>query len=266
MRVRTAYKCRAYPDEAQQAMLSRTFGCVRVVWNRTLAARRTRWRAEGKGTSYAETDRALTAMKRDPDLKFLNEVPAVPLQQALRHQHAAFTAFWEKRARHPRFKSRGSRQSATYTRAAFRMKDGSLYLAKMSAPLRFVWSWRDIDPAAINPTSVTMARDPAGRWFVTFQLDVPDPAPHPSVDQSVGVDLGLTHFAVLSTGEKVPHPKNWERHERRLKCWQRRLAKCQRGSANRVKRAAKVARAHAGVADARRDFLHKFSTRLAPSP
>jgi len=107
------------PDEAQQVMLSRTFGCVRVVWNRTLAARHGRWHAEGKGTGYAETDRALTAMKRDPDLEFLNEVSAVPLQQALRHQQAAFTAFWEKRARYPRFKSRHSRQSATYTRAAF---------------------------------------------------------------------------------------------------------------------------------------------------
>jgi len=101
-------------------MLSRTFGCVRVVWNRTLAARHARWRAEGTGTSYAETDRELTAMKRDPDLEFLNEVSAVPLQQALRHQQAAFTAFWAKRARYPRFKSRRSRQSATYTRAAFR--------------------------------------------------------------------------------------------------------------------------------------------------
>ena len=100
VRMRTAYKCRAYPDEAQQAMLSRTFGCVRVVWNRTLAARHARWHAEGKGTGYAETDRALTAMKRDPDLEFLNEVSAVPLQQALRHQQAAFTAFWEKRARY----------------------------------------------------------------------------------------------------------------------------------------------------------------------
>jgi putative transposase len=243
-------------------MLSRTFGCVRVVWNRTLAARQVRWDAEGKGTSYAETDRALTVMKRDPDLAFLNEVSAVPLQQALRHQQAAFTAFREKRARYPRFKSRGSRQSATYTRAAFRMKDGSLYLAKMDAPVRLVWSWRDVDPAAINPTSVTVARDPAGRWFVTFHVDAPDLAPHPSVDQNVGVDMGLTHFAVLSTGEKVPHPRDWERHERQLKRWQRRLARCQRGSVNRGKCAVKVARAHAKVADARRDFLHKVSTRL----
>jgi len=76
VRVRTAYRCRAYPDQAQQQVLARTFGCVRVVWNRTLAARQARWRGERQGTSYAETDRALTAMKKDPGLAFLNEVSA----------------------------------------------------------------------------------------------------------------------------------------------------------------------------------------------
>ena len=85
--MRTAYRCRAYPDEQQQAVLRRTFGCVRVVWNRTLATRRARYAAEGKGISYAETDLALTEMKRDPDLAFLTEVSSVPLQQTLRHQH-----------------------------------------------------------------------------------------------------------------------------------------------------------------------------------
>ncbi len=111
--MRTAYRCRAYPDEAQQQELNRTFGCVRVVWNRTLEARRARYATERKGTSYAEADRALTAMKKHPDLAFLKKVSSVPLQQALRHQQAAFTAFFEKRARYPRFKSRRSRQSAT---------------------------------------------------------------------------------------------------------------------------------------------------------
>jgi putative transposase len=71
IRVRTAYRCRAYPDPAQQAVLHRTFGCVRIVWNRTLAARQARSHLESKGTSYAESDRALTAMKKDPDLAFL---------------------------------------------------------------------------------------------------------------------------------------------------------------------------------------------------
>jgi putative transposase len=98
--VRTAYRCRAYPDEQQQAVLRRTFGCVRVVWNRTLATRQARWHAERKRTSYAETDRALTAMKKDPQLAFLNQVSSVPLQQVLRHQHTAFSAFFAERARY----------------------------------------------------------------------------------------------------------------------------------------------------------------------
>jgi putative transposase len=262
VRVRSAFRCRAYPDEAQQQVLARTFGCVRVVWNRTLAERHARYAAERKGTSYAETDRALTLMKRDPGLEFLNEVSAVPLQQALRHQHRAFQAFFERRARYPRFKSRNVRQSATYTRAAFRMTGGELRLAKTDGPLRFVWSWRDVDVTSRDPTSVTVARDPAGRWFVTFHVDVPDPAPLPATGQSAGVDLGLTDLAVLSTGEKIPHPKHWERYERRLKRYQRRLARCQKGSRNRAKARVKVARAHAKATDARRDFLHKVSTGL----
>ena len=257
-----AYRCRAYPDVAQQKVLNRTFGCARVVWNRTLAARQARWQAERKGTSYAETDRALTAMKRDPDLEFLNHVSAVPLQQALRHQQAAFTAFFEKRAGYPRFKSRRGRQSATYTRAAFRLRDGTLCLAKTAAPLRYVWTWPEVSPAGLDPTSVTVARDPAGRWFVTFQVDVPVPEPLAATGHSVGVDVGLSSFAALSTGKKIAHPQDWERHERRLKRWQRRLARCQEGSRNRARRAVKVARAHARIADARRDFLHKTSIRL----
>jgi putative transposase len=138
--MRTAHRCRAYPDAEQQAVLSRTFGCVRVVWNRTLAQRRARWDAERTGTSYAETDRALTAMKKDPDLAFLNQVSSVPLQQALRHQHAAFGAFFAGQARRPRFKSRRSRQAAHYTRSAFSMRGGVLRLAKTAAPLRFTWT------------------------------------------------------------------------------------------------------------------------------
>src|SRR5919109_2012513 len=141
--MRTAYKCRAYPDPDQQLMLARTFGCVRVVWNRTLAARQARYATEGTGTSYRETDAALTALKRLPELTWLNAVSSVPLQQTLRHQHQAFQAFFAGRARAPRCKSRRGRQAATYTRSAFRWRDGQLILAKTTAPLRLVWSWPD---------------------------------------------------------------------------------------------------------------------------
>ncbi len=236
MNVRTAYKCRAYPDQAQKNMLSRTYGCIRVVWNRTLAVRQARYATDRQSTSYAQTDRALTLMKRDPDLEFLNHVSAVPLQQALRHQQAAFHAFFGHRARYPRFKSRRGRQSATYTRTAFRMKDGELLLAKTGIPLRYVWTWPGIDPASLDPTSVTIAKEPDGRWFVTFRVHAPDPKPLPAAGESVGVDVGLTNFATLSTGEKIPHPKDWERHEKRLKQYQRQTRQLPEKAAGTTRR------------------------------
>ena len=195
-RVRTAYRCRAYPDEQQRAVLNRTFGCVRVVWNRTLAARHARWHTERTGTSYAATDRALTVMKKDPGLAFLSDVSSVPLQQALRHQHKAFSAFFARRARYPRFKSRRGRQSAHYTRSAFSLRGGELRLAKTGAMLRFVWSWPEVDVTSLNPAMVIVSREPDGRWYVTFTIEASDPEPLQGTGRAVGIDLGVTDFAV----------------------------------------------------------------------
>jgi len=260
--VRTAYRCRAYPDQAQQQVLARTFGCVRVVWNRTLAERRRRWQQERRGTTYAQTDAALTVMKKDPELVWLNEVSCVPLQQALRHQHGAFRAFFGKRARYPRFKSRHGRQCAHYTRSAFSMRDGELRLAKAAGPLALVWSWPEVDVGVLDPTMVIVSKEPDGRWYVTFAVDACEPEPLPAAGRSVGIDLGVTSFLVMSDGKKIANPRHLERRARNLARYQRRLARCQRGSANRAKARAKVARAHRKVRNARADFLHRTTTRL----
>jgi putative transposase len=174
--MRTAYKCRAYPDPEQMSVLNRTFGCVRVVWNRTLAWRHARYHGEQAKTNFTQANAYLTAMKATEDLGWLNEVSSVPLQQAVRHQQAAFTHFFAGRTRYPRYKSRTGRQSAEYTRSGFRYRDGSLLLAKTGTPLAFAWSWPHIDPAAIDPTTVTISRDPCGRWYVSFAVDMPGPA------------------------------------------------------------------------------------------
>jgi putative transposase len=243
-------------------MLNRTFGCIRVVWNRTLAARHARWHAGRTSTCYAQTDAALTLMKKDPGLTFLTEVSCVPLQQVLRHQHKAFTAFFARRARYPRFKSRRGRQCAHYTRSAFTLRGGELRLAKTPGPLRFTWSWPDVDLAALDPTMVVVSREPDGRWYVTFAIDTRAPEPLAPAGHAVGVDLGVTDLAVTSDGEKIANPRHLARKARNLARYQRRLARCRKGSANRAKAAAKVARAHRKVRDARRDFLHRTSTRL----
>ncbi|HEV2254174.1 MAG TPA: RNA-guided endonuclease TnpB family protein, partial [Streptosporangiaceae bacterium] len=233
-----------------------------VVWNQTLAARRARWQAEQASTCYAQTDAALTLMKKDPGLAFLAEVSCVPLQQALRHQHRAFTAFFARRARSPRFKSRRGRQCAHYTRRAFTMRGGELRLAKTPGPLRFTWSWPDADVAALDPTMAVVSREPDGRWYVTFAVDTGAREPLAPAGHAVGVDLGVTDLAVTSDGERIANPRHLARKARNLARYQRRLARCRKGSANRVKAAAKVARAHRKVRDARRDYLHRASTRL----
>jgi putative transposase len=243
-------------------VLNRSFGCVRKVWNDTLNARQQRYTTDHTSTSYAQTDRALTAMKKNPAMAFLNEVSSVPLQQTLRHQHQAFTAFFANRARYPRFKSRFSRQSAHYTRSAFTMRGGVLRLAKTNGPLRFVWSWQDVDVTGLDPTMVVVSREPDGRWYVTFAVDGSAPQPLQATRSAVGIDLGVKDFAVTSDGEKIANPRHAQRKARNLARYQRRLARCQKGSANRVKAKAKVARAHRKVRNARRDFLHRASTRM----
>ena len=115
---------------------------------------------------------------------------------------------------------------------------------------------------SIDPTTVTVSRDPCGRWYVSFAVDVADPGQLPATGAVVGVDLGIKDFAVTSDGEKIPNPRRLARRERNLARYQRRLARCQNGSANRAKARAKVARAHRKVRASRADFLHRASARL----
>ncbi|HZI72773.1 MAG TPA: transposase, partial [Gemmatimonadales bacterium] len=165
--VKRAYRYRFYPSPEQAAELSRTFGCVRKVYNLALEARTAAWYQRQERVSYVQSSALLTEWKRDPGMKWLNEVSSVPLQQALRHLQGAFAAFWDKRAQYPKFKSRKkSRASAEYTRSAFRYRDGRLTLAKMAEPLDIRWS-RPL-PEGAEPSTVTVSRDAAGRWFVSL--------------------------------------------------------------------------------------------------
>lgn len=246
-------------------MLNRTFGCMRLVWNKTLSERNHRYSANGTRTSYRQTDAALTGWKRTEELAFLSEVSSVPLQQTLRHQHTAFGNFFAGRARFPRFKSRTGRQSAHYTRSAFRMREGVLTLAKTSTSLRFIWSFGNVDLATLDPTTVVVSREPDDRWYVTFAVDTTDATEPAPAGHAIGIDLGLTDLVVTSDGERITNPRHLARKARNLARYQRRMARCQRGSGNRRKARAKVARAHRKVRAARQDFLHRTTTALVRS-
>ncbi|MFF9038437.1 RNA-guided endonuclease InsQ/TnpB family protein [Streptomyces sp. NPDC014892] len=258
--VKRAYKYRFHPSDAQAAELSRTFGCVRKVYNMALDARTEAWTRQER-VNYNQTSAMLTAWKKTEELAYLGEVSSVPLQQALRHLQVAFTNFFGKRAKYPRFKSRKkSRRSAEYTTSGFRFREGKLILAKMAEPLHIVWS-RPL-PEGAQPSTVTVSQDAAGRWFVSMLCD--DAVTQaPATTNAVGIDLGITSLATLSTGEKITNPKHERKDRARLVKAQRELSRKAKGEgANRAKARRKVARVHARIADRRRDFLHKLTTRL----
>ena len=258
--VKRAFKYRFHPTNEQAAELSRTFGCVRLVYNKALEERTQAWYGQQRRISYVQSSAALTQWRKTEELAFLSEVSCVPLQQALRHLQTAFGSFFARRAKYPRYKSRKkSRASAEYTRSAFTWRDGKLTLAKMADPLDIRWS-RPL-PEGAEPTTVTVSRDAAGRWFVSLLCQDTVTAV-PAAEAAVGIDAGITSLVTLSTGEKIANPRHERRDRARLARAQRELSRKAKGSANRAKARRKVAKVHARIADRRRDFLHKLSTRL----
>ncbi|MFD1366617.1 RNA-guided endonuclease InsQ/TnpB family protein [Actinoplanes sichuanensis] len=259
--VERGYRYRFYPTPAQAQLLTKTFGCVRLVYNLGLEARQDAWQSRQETLGYGATSALLTGWKKTPEFAFLNEVSCVPLQQTLRHLDTAYTKFFAGQTRFPRFKSKKrSRRSAEFTSSAFTFRDGELRLAKlMDTPLAVVWS-RPL-PAGVAPKTVTVSQDRAGRWFESLRVEVPS-AIAPAATGRVGIDAGINRLLTLSTGEPVDNPRHERRERAALVRAQRELARKEKGSRNREKARLRVARVHARIADRRRDVWHQVTTRL----
>ncbi|ELS31518.1 MULTISPECIES: RNA-guided endonuclease InsQ/TnpB family protein [Pseudanabaena] len=254
-----AFKYRFYPTPEQETLLRRTMGCARLVYNRALAARTEAWYERQERVGYSETSTMLTSWKKQEDLQFLNEVSSVPLQQGLRHLQSAFTNFFAGRAKYPNFKKKHHGGSAEFTKAAFKWKDGKVFLAKCSQPLDIRWS-RQL-PEGAEPSTITVKLSPSGRWTVSLLVDVVIETLPESPNQ-IGLDLGITSLMALSNGEKIPNPKTFKAKRRKLRKAQKALSRKKKVSNNRHKARLKVAKVHAEISDARHDFLHKLTTRL----
>jgi len=255
-----AYKYRFYPTPEQENLLRRTLGCVRLIYNRALAERTQAWYEQQKSVGYSETSSWLTQWKKQPELQFLNEVSSVPLQQTLRHLQKGFTNFFQQRAKYPNFKKKRNGGSAEFTRSAFRLQDGQVFLAKCAEALPIRWS-RQL-PKGVKPSTITVRLDAAGRWFVSLLVDDPTVQPSPQVAKAVGLDAGITSHVTTSNGEKIANPKHFNRLYKKLRRVQKTLSRKVKGSANRERARVQVARIQAQIADSRKDFLHKLTTQL----
>lgn len=255
MRLR-AYKYRLYPTDEQADFLAKQFGCARYVYNWALEQKSRAYQESKKGISRFALDKKLTALKRE--LPWLAEVASQPLQQALIHLDKGFTRFFRGKKGYPRFKSEHGRQSATFPQGfKVDLAAGLLVLPKLGA-VKAVYS------RTFAGKIKTVSKTTTGKFYASVLVEEENqPSLKPDVEENaVGVDLGLKHFAVLSTGEKVEHPKYLEKHLGRLKVLQRRLSRKRKGSANYRKARLKVALLHEKVANSRADFLHKLSSNL----
>ncbi|EOF4704401.1 RNA-guided endonuclease InsQ/TnpB family protein [Klebsiella oxytoca] len=255
--MKRAYKYRFYPTPDQVELLAQTFGCVRFINNSILRWRTDAYYERQEKIGYTQASTRLTALKKEPEFAWLNDVSSVPLQQALRHQQAGFSNFFAGRARYPTFKSKRHKQAATLTDAAFKYRDGKLYMANSNAPLDVRWS----RPLPFVPSTVTISKDTAGRYFVSCLCEF-EPVSLPIIASMVGIDVGLKDLFVTDTGFKSGNPRHTAKYAARLALLQRRLSKKAKGSKNRAKARLKVARLHAKIADCRMDVLHKATRKL----
>ena len=255
-----AYKFRFYPSSAQELLLRQTLGCVRLVYNKALSERTNAWYEKQERIGYKQTSSMLTSWKKEDALKFLNDVSCVPLQQGLRHLQAAFTNFFAGRNGYPQFKKKSSRNTAEFTRSAFKYRDGKIYLAKSKEPLNIKWS--RMLPANCEPSTVTVSLDPAGRWHIAIRFDDTWVTQFPKTDKAIGIDLGISSLLITSDGEKITNPKLLKRYYRKLRMAQKSLSRKQKGSKNKEKARRKVAKIHAKITDTRKDHLHKTTTKL----
>jgi putative transposase len=265
--VQLRYSYRLNPTSAQRRAFGRAFGCARVVFNDAIAARRTAREQGDPFPTDGALSKALTAAKRTPERAWLAEVSAVVLQRALADANTAYRNFFAsvkgtrkgRRLGAPRFRSKRDRaQSIRFTKAArFRVTPARRLRLPGVGDVPVRWS-RDLPGEA---SSVTVTMDAAGRYHASFVVEVDD-QPLPATGREVGIDLGLTHFAVLSDGRKVDNPRIARKAARKLRRAQQELARRQKGSANRRKSVRKVARCHARVGDTRRDWLHKLSSTV----
>jgi putative transposase len=274
------YRFRLYPHPHQEQALARLFGCCRSAWNDALRLRTARHR---DGHNYGKDERGLLdkvclTEAKTTDKPWLAEVNAQALQQSLRDLHQAISNHLSSlsgrrkgpKVKGPRLKKKRGAQSARFVANGFACNERTIRLSKIGL-VPITWT-RDLPSV---PSSCTVIRDAAGRYFASFVCEI-KPKPMPTLETEVGIDLGIAQFASFNTGERIKGPKPLKRNLQKLRRLQQALKRMdrnctrtnpatgrrQRGSHRYHRQQRRIARVHAHIADVRKDFQEKLSTRL----
>ena len=248
-------KVRLYPDVHQQQSLAQAFGSCRWLWNYCLDLMNKTYLETGKGLSGYDVKKIITQLKKE--YEWLSLTYSQCLQQVCLNLGVAFNNFFEKRAQYPSFKSKHGKQSIQYPQN-IKVNEKTLTVPNIG----------DVNAIIHRPIegkikTVTISKNCSNQYFAAILFDDGTEKPEPSMEGSaIGIDVGLTHFAITSNGSKFDNPKFLTKHEKNLKRKQQQLSRKQKGSNNRYKARGKVARVHSKITNCREDFLHKLSRRI----
>ena len=250
-------KVRLYPDKTQKEQLAKAFGSCRWVWNYFLNLINQTYKETGKGLSGYDVKKLLPGLKKQEETAWLSETYSMCLQQVCLNLGIAFNNFFERRASYPRFKSRHGKQSLQYPS---NVKIEADYLKVPKIGLLYAKIHRPIEGKL---KTVTITKNCCDQYYASILFEDGKDQPLSSREgKAIGIDLGLTHFAITSDGSKFDNPRYLSKHEKNLKRKQQQLSRKQKGSNNRNKARKKVAKVHSKITNCREDFLHKLSRRI----
>ncbi|WP_324282980.1 RNA-guided endonuclease TnpB family protein [Cyanobacterium aponinum UTEX 3221] len=250
-----AYKYRIYPTDEQKLLLAKTFGCCRWFYNFALNLTNETYKATGKGLSRNEIINKLPQLKKEKE--WLSEVPSQSLQQVALDLSSAFLNFFEKRAKFPKFKKKGNKQSVRFPQS-IKLDGDYLTLPKLK---KVYCKVSRLPNGKLKSVTVTMTT--SGKYFASCLYDDEQDLPERNSEgKAIGIDLGVKDFCITSDGSKYGNPNHYRKYEQKLAKKQKRLAKKQKGSNNRHKARKAVAKIHEKITRCREDFLHKLSRKL----
>jgi putative transposase len=257
MTINKAYKFRIYPNKEQEILINKTFGCSRFIFNHFLEKWDNTYKETGKGLTYNSCSAQLVQLKKE--LSWLKEVDSIAIQSSLKNLANAYSHFFNKQNNRPRFKSKKNPvQSYTtkHTNGNIAIEGSKIKLPKLGL-VRFAKS-KEVEGRILN---TTIRRNPSGKYFISILVET-EVQHLEKTGSSVGIDVGLKDFAILSDGTAYSNLKFFRRLEKKLAKEQRILSRRKKGGSNWNKQRIKVARIHEKITNTRNDYLQKISTEI----
>ena len=256
--VHKAFKFRLLPTKEQEVLLAKHFGCSRFIYNHFLEEKQKHYLENKETLKFNVCQNMLIKQKKDEGYEWLKEVNSQCLVSTLLHVETAYTNFFRKKSKFPRFKSKKNKNSFQIPQHVTLKENNVVQIPKFKEGIKFI-RHRELKGVI---KSATISKSTTGKYYISFLCVVEKPTKHKKTGKSIGIDLGIKDFIITSEGQRYANPKFTKKYEVKLARKQRILSRKQKGSKGRDKARLSVAKVHEKITNSRNDMQHKVSSKL----